>query len=508
MPESILVFDIGLTNGKVVLFDHDGRLLARASAPYPTHHPRPDWAEQAPEDWWDAFLSGVRELRELAPEAFGSVAAISITGHMHALVCLGGEGRALFPALVLGDQRSLHDADAVAAKLGLAHIYGLTGARMDASMPLAKLCWLRRHAPEVHRHARAFLSCKDWLRHRLTGDLLTDPIDACGMSLYDIGRRQWAPDLVACAGIQFEQLPQVADPCAVAGPLLPEAARLAGLPAGVPVVVGAGDDVEVLGNAMLAPGRALEHLGTTGSILTCTDRPVFDPEMAIELYPHVLPDMWVMGGSVTAAGSALAWAQQVLRAALPSTEGTSSANRPRRVDLEHPLVFVPHLLGERCPAWEPHTRGGWIGLTSTHTAGDLHAAVLEGIAFSLRSVLERIERLVGRQDLVSVSGRDGNDDGWLRLRAAIYRRPLALLKTAEPTALGAMIIGVVGAGLCGSVSEAVQRCGGDERVIAPAGDQAGDYDRLYSLYCEAADAVGRTMRRWNSPGDAGSSALP
>jgi xylulokinase len=492
MSETILTIDIGLTNCKTIVFDSDGRLLARASVAYQTYYPQPGWVEQEPEEWWAALVSGVRQLQECAPEALAAVAAISVTGHMHALVCLGPEGAALGRSLVLGDQRSMAEAEAISSDLGLEQIYRLTGARMDASMPLAKLCWLRSHAPAIHRQAQAFLACKDWVRHRLTDDLLTDPIDACGTSLYDIQRRAWSPELVALAGIQPSQLPEVSDPCAVAGRLSVGAAQALGLRAGIPVVVGAGDDVEVLGNGLLGPGVSLEHLGTTGSILTCADRPVVDPLMAVELYPHVAPGLWVLGGSVTAAGSALAWARQVLREEVVESDGLSSL----RPDLERPLIFVPHLAGERCPAWEPHARGSWIGLTAAHTASDLQQAVLEGITFSLKDVLERIESLVGPQGQITVSGRETGKDRWLTLRASIYGRPLVLLKTEEPTALGAMIVAAVGVGMYGSLAEAVRRVTGSERLIEPQADLVRDYGRLYTLYRAATETVRPLMRQW------------
>jgi len=493
MPETILVIDIGLTNCKTVVFSRAGCLLARASVAYPTYRPQPGWVEQDPGDWWAALLSDLRQLQVTAPEALSAVEAISVTGHMHSLVCMGTDGAALGRSLVLGDQRSLSEAEATLVELGLERIYELTGARIDASTPLAKLRWLRNQSPEIHRRARAFLACKDWVRQRLTGDCLTDPIDACGTSLYDIQRRAWSPELISLAGVRPAQLPEVADPCAVAGRLGAVAAQAMGLRAGIPVVVGAGDDVEVLGNGLLGPGTSLEHLGTTGSILTCADRPIYDPLMAAELYPHIVPGLWMLGGSVTTAGSALAWAQQVLREEIGVAPGPSLPYRP---NLERPLVFIPHLSGERCPAWEPRARGSWVGLTATHKASDLQQAVLEGITFSLKSVLERIESLVGPQGQITVSGRESDKDRWLTLRANIYGRPLLLLNTDDPTALGAMIVAAVGVGMYANVTEAVQRVTGAKQTIEPDAHLAQDYERLYRFYHAAEDTLRVLMQQW------------
>ncbi|NLE45269.1 MAG: hypothetical protein GX620_11155 [Chloroflexi bacterium] len=490
----ILAIDIGLTNCKTVLFSHAGAMISRASVPYPTTTPGPGWVEQDPEDWWDGAVRGVRALRDSAKDALDSVTAISVTGHMHSLVCLGPEGSALGRALVLGDQRGIAEAKQISDEVGMERIYRLTGARMDASMPLAKIAWLRRNVPEIHAHARAFLSCKDWVRHRLTGDVSTDPIDACGTSLYDIQQRDWSPELMIIAGIRAEQLPHVADPCEIAGDLDATAATALGLAAGIPVVVGGGDDVEVLGNGLMGPGASVEHLGTTGSILTCADHPVYDPQMSIELYPHPSPDLWVLGGSVTAAGSALAWADGVLRPPTTNRAGITAQSAP--LHPTQPLVFVPHLSGERCPAWEPHGRGSWIGLAATHTTDDLRQAVLEGVVFSLKRVLDRLEALVGPQQQITVSGREGDDEGWVNLRANVYNRPLGLLTSPEPTALGAMMLATVGIGVYNGLDEAVACVTGVERLIEPDSALARDYARLYHRYCTASEATGALLRRW------------
>jgi xylulokinase len=499
MTGTILAIDLGLTNCKTVFFQLDGTICERESLPYPTYKRQTGWVEQEPEDWWQAVIKSVQEVGWRNPALLASVCAISVTGHMHSLVCQGDDHRPLGPSLVLGDQRSLAESDFIVKSIGLEHIYHLTGARMDASMPLAKICWLQRYSPEIPKKTRAFLACKDWLRHRLTGDLLTDPIDACGTSLYDLQAANWAPELVKLAGIQMDQMPRVADPCSLAGLLTVEAATALGLKAGIPVVVGAGDDVEVLGNGLMGPGASLEHLGTTGSILTCADRLAYDPNMAVEVYPHAAPGLWVLGGSVTAAGMALEWAQKALQYA--GSEDLTIINdlpclpRPR---LEEPLIFVPHIYGERCPEWEPRSRGTWCGLSATHTQADLRQAVLEGIAFSLKNVLDRIEVLAGRQNRITVGARELANPGWSGLRATIYQRPLAVLNTEEPTALGAMILAAVGIGVYPNLAEAVKTVTGSKARVEPSPEATEEYQRLYELYLDAAGAQRNLMLQWQA----------
>jgi xylulokinase len=499
MPDTILAIDIGLTNCKTVFFGLDGTILERESLPYPTYKRQVGWVEQEPQDWWQAVMNGVRSVSERNPAVVQAVCAISVTGHMHALVCQGAGGVAVGPSLVLGDQRSLAESDEIARSAGLDSIYHLTGARMDASMPMAKIAWLGKHQPGVLAQTGAFLACKDWLRSQLTGDRLTDPVDACGTSLYDLQRASWSPELVKLASIRMEQMPPIADPCSIAGPLLPAPAAALGLKAGIPVVVGAGDDVEVLGNGLMAPGASLEHLGTTGSILTCSDRLVYDPNMAVEVYPSAAPGLWVLGGSVTTAGLALEWAQQALGCDglddLTALDAEASLFRPR---LDEPLIFVPHLSGERCPEWEPRARGTWCGLSTSHTQADLRQAVMEGIAFSLKTVLERIEGMAGKQSRITVGRRELSNPAWARLRASIYQCPLEVLNTEEPTALGAMMLAAVGIGVYPSLPEAVRALQGSCARVEPAPALADDYQRLYAFYLDAAEAQRQLMRQWQA----------
>lgn len=484
MSQAILVFDLGLTNCKGIVFSAEGGILGRATKAYQTYYPQPGFVEQNPDDWWEATCQAASELWQLHPEQAAQIDAISVTGHMHALVAVGTSGRTMEQALILGDQRSMLAAEQISAELSLPAIYQITGARMDASMPAAKIRWLQLNAPKIHRDTTLFLGCKDYIRRLLTGDTLTDPIDACATLLYDIQKCAWSEKLLKAAGISAHQLPQVGSPVQVAGPLLKESASSLGLKAGIPVILGAGDDVEVLGNGLMKAGESLEHLGTTGSILTCVEALIYDPDMALELYPHAQPGLWVIGGSTTTAGAALAWASQLLGYTSLDAAFATLAHSQRPDGHSLPL-FLPHLLGERSPCWQPLARGCWIGLTTTHTQDDLMRAAFEGTVFSLKHILERIEALAGVQEMISISGRLDEDKNWLKLRADIYDRPLGLIQSTDPTALGAMILAAVGIGLYPDLSVAVEKTTTVDRCIKPNRLLVEAYMHSYELYSRA-----------------------
>jgi xylulokinase len=440
--DSILIFDVGLTNAKTVLFSPEGGVLARASAPYPTHAPRQGWCEQETGDWWAALREGAAAVAARAPEAWKGVAGVSVTGHMHSLVAVDRDGAALGPAIVLGDNRGGSQVRDREAREGQGFFHRITGARLDTSIPFAKLCWIGEQDRDRWERASHWMSCKDFLRARMTGDRLTDPMDATGMGFFDLEKNQWSETLCSLAGLPRERLPVVVAATSEAGTLLGGAAAELGLPRGLPVMVGAGDDIEVLGFGVDRPGRALEHFGTTGSILACSERPCFDPASAVEVYPHPIPGLWLLGGSISSAGASRAWAANLFGA-----ERIDPAGLPQdRSTGDRPPLFIPHLRGSRCPDWNPEARGAWVDLSAGHRSGDLYQAVLEGCTHALRVILDRIEQLTGQSCELRISPHDREEEAWRILRASVYGRSLHPLDAPEPTALGAMMVTAVGLG--------------------------------------------------------------
>jgi len=434
--DRLLAIDVGLTNVKAVVFDASGGLICRTSVGYPTKRPEPDAVEQDPASWWSAMIAATTAL---PAEVTRTVTAMGVTGHMHALVCIRADGRPVGPSLVLGDRRAAPDATEVTRRVGADQIYAITGAELDASMPAAKVRFLKRRDPSAWASVTHLLGCKDYLRLQLTGQLATEPIDACATSLFDIRAGRWSPDLIDAVEIRESMLPPVDSPWSAAGPLLGEAASLLGLRPGLPVVVGAGDDVVVLGFGLLDPGTALEHIGTTGSVMAVTDRPIGDPQRGLELYPHALPDRWVVGGSHTTAGAALAWAADLLGYA--SVDDALSCLGTRH---EAGISFVPTLAGERFPVRVPEARGAWVGLPLGVTRQDLMQASFQGVATTLQAILERIDQVAGHQAVIRAAVAD--DERWLAMRAASYRRPVEVSTTSEPTALGLACLVAVAAG--------------------------------------------------------------
>lgn len=492
----LLVFDVGLSQVKAVLFDNDGAIIDRAAIRYQTHRVARERAEQDPEDWWRSMVQATSDLRVRDPDAMSRVVGVTVTGHMHALVCLDKGDAPVGRAFVLGDRRARDQADRLQERVGRVAMYETTGTLLDASMPAAEIVWLQEREPDRWARTRSVVGCKDFLRRRLTGDRFTDPIDACATSLYDLARADWSTMLLDAVALDSSYLPEIRRPEEVAGVTIAEAPRQLGLRAGIPVVVGSGDDIEVLGCGLLEHGAALEHLGTTGSMLAVSQFPG-DLDLALERYPHPIDGLWVVGGSMTTAAAALAWAASML--GYDSIDAAAGSIRPLlgpqpTKDAERRPIFLPSLAGDRVPRRDPAARGAWVDLAIDHDREDLMAAAFEGVAFSLRLILERIEEVVGpvRSLAASEAGRPDND--WLALRASVYETPLTLTGSSEPTALGAMILLAAGLGIHPNIREATVALARVAGVVKPAPSGLDglrdDYSRFQSVskHLRGADA--------------------
>lgn len=456
--EAILIIDLGLTNCKASLLDMGAAPIAHRSVRYPTHTFEDGRSEQSPDDWIAAMYAAVTELAiaELRPKV--NVVAIAVTAHMHAFVAVDAQGNAQGSCWTLFDQRAAQQAQEINRTVDA---YAITGARLEAYTPAAKMLWMKQHLPGNFESAHCFLAPKDFLRVHLGGDFCTDPIDAAGMLLVNLASGAWSQELVRAAGLP--PLPEIRLASAFAGALRGDVAQRLGLPAGIPLYVGAGDDIEALGAGLCEPGDTLEHLGTTGTLITCIDRPMLDPKGLLEVYPHALPGRYLVGGATNAAGLSLDWATRWL-----AQDGeTGGGKLPLSLDAlrDESPYYLPWIRGERGLVWHPNATGAYWGLRETHDSATLAAGVYEGVAFSIHQILDAILDL-GKERALAVahvtSGTSLRDRAWATLRASIYGRPLQSLQNGDLTALGCAMMTLVGMGVFPDPASAVQS------VVRPA----------------------------------------
>ena len=457
MKNYVLAHDLGTTGNKATLYDAEGHLTGSAFYGYATEYAHPRWAEQDPEDWWRAVCTSTHQLLEQTGVRPDDIACITFSGQMMAAVPLDADARPLRSAIIWADQRSTEQVNWLLERIPFAEMYAITGHRPSESYSLLKMLWIRDHQPDIYRRTHKFVHAKDAMVARLTGNFVTDMSDASGMDLYDLRAGTWSPRILAAADVAPAQLPAVHRSSDVVGEVLPSVAEEVGVAAGTPVVIGGGDGVcASAGAGVVGEGAAYNYVGSSAWIALATPRPLLDPEYRTFCYCHLVPEMFMPTGTTQSAGAAYQWARdqigageaiaaQILHTSPYELMNDRAAQSPPGA---HGLLFLPYLMGERSPYWNPKARGAFVGLTIRHTHADMLRAVLEGVTMNLCMTLDAFRAQGARVTAMRLIGGGAKGRLWNQIMADVYGIPvhrLAILD--EATSMGAALAGGVGVGL-------------------------------------------------------------
>jgi xylulokinase len=484
----LLSVDIGTESARVAVLDPDGRVLASSSREYDLSCPRPGWAEQDPEMWWEATVENIQDV--LAAVSGVEIVSIGIGGQMHAPVPVDGAGGLVSRAALLWcDKRSAPQCEAALAEVDEAEILRLTGNAAVPSWTGFKLKWLQDNQPEVYRRASLFLTCKDYLNLRLTGERFTDYSEASGSFLFDARRRAWSPELCELLGVEIGKLPPIAESARVIGRVTAEAAGVTGLTEGTPVVCGGGDMMCILlGAGVVQLGRACDITGTAADISVYTSEPLYDRRL-MHLH-HVVPGGgWISFGILDAGGGSYKWFRDTFGAAAAveaRAAGVPTYEILNRRAAEAPagaegLIYLPYLLGERTLG-SSRSRGVFFGLTPRHTLGHFARAIMEGVAFDLRQSLEIIEEKGARVVEVRAIAGGARSPLWCSIKADIYRKSILTLRNFEGGVVGGAILAGLGVGVYRDAADAVDRIVSIDHSYRPDPERVARYDRCYQMY--------------------------
>jgi xylulokinase len=488
-----LGLDVGTTALKAVLVDERGAIIAQACRSYPTSEPAPGWTEQDPLHWWQAAADVTRSL--LA--GHGGVEAVGLSGQMHGAVALDDEGRVLHPAILWNDQRSGAECR---------ELDELTGGRVASwtlnpprtAFTATKLLWLRRHRPEVYARIAAVLLPKDYVRYRLSGLRATDVTDASGTAMLAVRERRWSKDVLDALAIPQAWLPQARESVEVAGSVDAAGAAASGLRAGTPIVSGAADQAAAaIGNGVVRAGVLSITLGTSGVVYAQIDRVLVDPSGALHTFCHAIPGTWQLMAGVLSAGGSLRWFRDAIWAPSGGAAGDDAyAAICRGIGEIRPggdgLVFLPYLTGERSPHADPDARGCWLGLTTRHDHRHLARAILEGVAFALRSLVEIAEGLGVRVDEIRVAGGGARSLLWLQILADVLGRPVRPALNADASACGAAALAMAAASGRDLAALAADWAKAGP-LVEPIAAHAAVYERLYGVFNRLYAAVSPAM---------------
>lgn len=491
----LLGIDIGTTGAKTLLCDEQGKVLGTATAEYPLYTPFPLWSEQNPADWWRGARESIRAVIAQAGVEGKTVAGLGLTGQMHGAVFLDKNAEVIRPALLWNDQRTAAECEEITRRVGAARLIEIAGNPALTGFQAPKILWLRNHEPENYARLAQVLLPKDYIRFRLTGERAADASDAAGTLLLDLRQRDYSDTILDKLEIRREWLPRVVEGPDVTGSLLPEVAAELGLPAGLPVIAGGGDNAAAaVGTGVVRAGVVSSSIGTSGVLFAHSDNIALDPQGRLHTFCHAVPQKYHMMAVTLSAGGAFRWLRDVL-------EFRNADFGMRNADPRFPydqltamaaavppgaegLLFLPYLTGERTPHLDPLARGAFVGLTARHTTAHLIRAVMEGVVYSLRDGLDIMRGLNVPIEQIRATGGGARSALWRQMQADIYGAEVVTLSAEEGPAYGAALLAGVGTGLFASVADAVDRCVSIAGRTPPDPTTQPHYEKAYVIYRE------------------------
>jgi xylulokinase len=487
----VIGLDVGTTAARALGVDQAGNVLAHASVEYPLLTPRPGWTEQHPEDWWRA----AREvLTKVAAAVHGRVAGIGLTGQMHGAVVLDGEDRVIRPALLWNDQRTEEQCREITERVGLERLLTVAGNPALTGFQAPKLLWLRKEEPANFARIAHVLLPKDYIRLHLSGERATDASDAAGTLLLDLRRRDWSREILEALEVPLEWLPRVYEGPEVTGRLRADLAADLGLPAGIPIAAGGGDNAAAaVGTGIIEVGMVSSSIGTSGVLFAPTSSFMPDPSGRLHAFCHAVPGGYHLMGVTLSAGGSLRWWRQVLGAKHGYADlDELAAAAPSGSE---GLLFLPYLTGERTPHLDPFARGAFLGLSARHDAGHLTRAIMEGVVHSLKDCLEIMIGLGLDVQHVRAIGGGAGSHLWRQLQADMYGTPVYQTSVDEGPAFGAALLAGVAAGIFGSVEEACAGIRLRPEVAMPDPRRVQLYQRYHEVYRDIYPATAAAMRQ-------------
>lgn len=477
-----LGLDVGTGGSRALLIDEKGNVKAAFTAPHEEMRmERPLWAEQRPENWWEAAQQAIRGVLAEVRASGDAVRGVGLSGQMHGLVLLDEHDRVIRPALIWCDQRSQAQVDYVNRTVGKENVLAFTANPVLTGFTLPKLLWVRDNEPGHFARVRKMLLPKDYVRFCLTGDYATEVSDASGTSMFDVVMRRWSLQMLERLKLDPAILPRVYESSDVTGQVTQAAAAATGLAPGTPVVGGGGDQAaSAVGNGIVEPGIVSCTLGTSGVVFAHMERPSYDPLGRVHTFCHAVRGAWHVMGVTQGAGLSLQWFRNQLA---PGTDYDAlTAEAATAPPLSHGLFWLPYLMGERTPHLDSAARGGWIGLTAKHTRADLLRSLLEGVSYSQKDCLDIIEGMGVSVESVRASGGGARSAFWRQLLADIFGKPVVTLASQEGSAYGAALLALVGTGVYGSVPEACRAVIREVDSVLPRPHQSQLYQRGHEVY--------------------------
>lgn len=484
----LLGVDLGGGSTKATLLDERGKHVASSSKEYPSLYPQPLYVEQNPDALYQAFVENIRFLLSKEEVKASQIKAISIDGGTHIAVLMDKRDQVIRPAIYWSDGRSCQQAAALSGEAE--RIASLTYNIPSPTWTLPQLMWIREHEKENFARIHRIRFLKDYIRFRLTGDFVTDSIEAMGSLFSDATADQWSEYLCDLAGLEVWQLPEIVRPDVVVGTVNKKACQECGFDPQTQVVVGSTDTVmEVLAAGAIKKGDTTIKLATAGRICVITPEPVVSPLLVT--YKHLIPGLWYPGSATKSCAASLRWFRDTLYC------DPTDPKAYQKIDQlaasvkagSEGLFYHPFLQGEITPYLDSSLRASFVGVSSSHTYAHFCRAVLEGVAFSLREGFESVQALgMTPTEPLRLIGGGASSPLWAQIVADVLQVRLVTVNT-DDSAVGSAMHAGVATGVFPSYEKACELVTAMGGEVIPNEAVRALYDEQFVVYKKIVQAL-------------------
>lgn len=485
----LLGIDIGTSACKVALFAKDGKVEAAASEGYPVYYPHPGWAEQNPDEWWEAVCNAIWTVLSSSGISPEDIAGIGIDGQSWSAIAIDEEGKVLTNTPIWMDTRAQDICDRVNEKVGGEKIFELCGNMLQPSYTTAKILWYKENLPEVYKKTYKILQSNSFIGYRLTDAITQDVSMGYGLHCFNMRTGKWDTEMCEALGIPASFLPELVPCHQIIGTVTAKAAEQTGLKEGTPVAAGGLDAAcGTLGAGVIHPGETQEQGGQAGGMSICIDEYAADPRLILGY--HVVPDQWLLQGGTVGGGGVMRWLEHEFgdyeRLVAADKGKTSLHQYNEEAEQVNPgsdgLVFLPYMAGERSPIWDPNAKGVFYGLDFSKTKGHMIRSCMEGVAYSLKHNLDIAEKAGAHvKELLAVGG-SANSALWMQIKSDITGKSLAVPFSDTATTLGSAILAGVGVGMYENFEDAVSQTVQITRGYEPDHTNDQVYEKNYETY--------------------------
>ena len=483
MKDLLIGIDIGTSSGKACIIDQSGQVVDSVSIEYSSFSSQPDWVEQNPENWYQAFIALIQKMKINGSFQKYRLAAIAIAGQMRGLTLIGFNYQPIRPSILWNDRRCREEV-AYILSTNQAMVELITGNPINTMCTLPKLLWVQKHEPEILKSTKALIFPKDYINLRLTNRICTDRSDASGSSFYDIQKQEWSEEILNFYHLPIQLCPEIVPSTTLLGMVSSKASIDTGLPKDLPVVMGGSDStIETLAIGLYNDKQCKIRLGTSGALSTIVDH--LTRSHQYYCWSYFIPNRWIIDLNTRSCAQSVQWGKDLFFQQNPADYSSIYQIMMDEAKISpvgsKGLIFHPYLLGEDAPYWDSRLQGNLFGLNVSHQRSDIIRAIYEGTAYALKDAFSVFGEIAqGFQEYIFVGGGVKNHL-WLSIVADVFGVK-GLIPTHTDAAFGAAMVAGIGSGIFSSLEEAIGKCVRIEKTIDFSPEIHNSYKYFYKKY--------------------------